>query len=80
MNESLDARILADANGRWRKVARIISIVSDPAADGKDFAVIEARIRALVNDGKLEAKGDLSHWRHSEVRRTQSGSAASKAG
>jgi uncharacterized protein DUF3658 len=76
MNESLDARILAAASAGWRKVARIVAQVSDRAADGKDFDAIEARIRALVDDGKLEAKGDLSRWRFSEVRRPQARSGA----
>jgi hypothetical protein len=69
--------ILSCAIDRWQKVAKIIALVSNPAADGKDFNTIAVRIRALVDDGKLEAKGDLSRWRYSEVRLPQSVSAAS---
>jgi hypothetical protein len=68
VNKALDAVILSFAGERWQKVAKIIYLASDGAADGTDFDAIEARIRALVDDGKLEAKGDLSRWRHSEVR------------
>jgi hypothetical protein len=30
---------------------------------------IAGRIRALVADRRLQAQGDLSNWRHSEIRR-----------
>jgi hypothetical protein len=33
-----------------------------------DVYDIADRIRALVNDGKLEAQGNLYFWRNSEVR------------
>jgi hypothetical protein len=72
LNNALDAAILSFAGERWQKVAKIIYLASDGAADGTDFDAIEARIRALVDDGKLEAKGDLSRWRFSEIRRAQS--------
>ena len=45
---------------------------------GSDMAslnAIAARICAVVDAGKLEGKGDLSRWGHSEVRRNQSNSA-----
>ena len=75
MNETLDALILLLASERWQKVAKIITVVSDRAGEGTKFDAIEARIRALVDDGKLQAKGDISRWRYSEVRRVPSGSA-----
>jgi hypothetical protein len=30
--------------------------------------VLAARIEALCNEGRLESQGNLSNWRHSEVR------------
>jgi len=77
MDDTWDAMILSAASERWQKVARIIAVVSERAGNGKHFEAITARIRALVDDGKLEAKGDLSRWRYSEVRRPQSSSAES---
>ena len=50
------------------KVAKIIAVVSERVGNGPHFDAIAARIRALVEDGKLQAEGDLSRWRHSEVR------------
>jgi hypothetical protein len=72
MNDPLDALILSSASERWQKVARIIAVVSERAGDGTNFNAIAARICALVDDGKLQAKGDLSRWRYSEVRLPQS--------
>jgi hypothetical protein len=76
MNNVLDSLILSSASERWQKVARIIALVSDRAGDGTNFDAIAERIRALVNEDQLEAKGDVSRWRFSEVRRPQSSSAA----
>jgi hypothetical protein len=56
MNETLDAMILSFANEQWLKVAKIIAVVSDRAGDGPNFEAIAARIRALVDEGKLQAK------------------------
>jgi hypothetical protein len=72
MSSALDALILSAASERWQKVARIIAVVSQRAGDGTNFDAIAARIRDLVDDGKLQAEGDLSRWRHSEVRLPQS--------
>ncbi len=72
MNDMLDAIILSSASERWQKVAKIIAVVSDRAGDATNLDAIAGRIRILVGVGKLEAKGDLSRWRYSEVRRVQS--------
>jgi len=66
-----DDLILAAASTHWRKVARIIADVSTRAGS-ENFDAIESRIRALVDDGKLEAEGTISRWRFSEVRLAQS--------
>jgi hypothetical protein len=73
MDDTWDAIILSAASERWQKVARIIAVVSERTGNGKHFDAIAARIRALVDDGKFEAKGDLSRWRYSEVRRARQG-------
>jgi hypothetical protein len=74
MNGLFDALILSSVNERWKKVAKIIAVVSDHAGDTANLDAIAARICILVDEGKLEAKGDLSRWGYSEVRRSQSSS------
>ena len=66
--------LLAAADGRWKKVAMVISRVAD--AMGKDlpegddgYELVARRIEALVGDGRLAAQGDIKNWRFSEVRR-----------
>lgn len=76
MDNAWDDLIFSEARESWLKVARIIGRVSDRVPNGPHFEEIAARIQALVDQGKLEAKGDLSRWRYSEVRLTQSGPAA----
>lgn len=70
-DEELDALILSLAKTRWQKVAMIVGKayeqpqvgdVDDPA--GK----VAERIEHLVKAGRLESQGDLSRWRHSEIR------------
>jgi len=38
--------------------------------DAVTDVAIAARIRDLVEDGKLQAQGNLARWRHSEVKLT----------
>jgi uncharacterized protein DUF3658 len=79
VDNMFDALILSTTSDRWQNVAKIITVVSDRVEGGPHFDAIAARIRALVDEGKLEAKGDISRWRYSEVRRPQSSSAKEKA-
>ena len=70
-NSNIDDAILAVACEEWRKVAFIIAKIVDarnhqPVEDDYDF--VAARIVALDEEGRLESQGDLSSWRHSEVR------------
>jgi Protein of unknown function len=68
---SIDRMVQRFAKPNWLKVARIIADVlgacerrqMDTSAD----AVADS-IRFLVEQGKLEAQGDLARWRFSEVR------------
>jgi hypothetical protein len=69
----IDNAILAIAQTSWRKVAMIIVKVAKslgpdlPEGDVGDDMVAE-RIEALVRAGRLVSQGDISRWRHSEVR------------
>jgi hypothetical protein len=78
-HQDVDGLILSFAKVQWRKVAMIISQVLgecrrrgvDIDEDGVAERICDGvaeRIRALVEDGQLEAQGNLSRWRHSEVR------------
>ena len=60
MDNAWDDLILSEARDSWLKVARIIGRVSDRVPNGPHFEEIAARIQALVDEGKLEAKRDLS--------------------
>jgi hypothetical protein len=67
-----DDLLLSCAVGNWRKVARVVgealgSFLDGPFYQVGDF-VLHARLCALVKEGRLESRGDLSRWRFSEVR------------
>lgn len=73
-NSRIDALILSAVDGRWSKVARVISIITDE--EGVEVSkidevglVIQGRIEALIQTGILEGQGNIQKWRHSEVRR-----------
>ena len=64
--DELDKQIIVNARPDWRKVALLVAKIGE--SSGIDHETIAARIGALVADGKLEAQGDLSQWRFSEIR------------
>jgi len=69
--EDLDRLVLTEATARWVKVARIVARVGQSEIDldtDKGYQLIADRIVALVSAGELEAQGDLTNWRFSEVR------------
>jgi len=71
-HQRVDALILSFAQAQWRKVAMIISQVlweCRRLGMNVDEHDVARRICALVEDGRLEAQGNLSRWRHSEVKR-----------
>jgi hypothetical protein len=71
----LDALIFSVLNQNWRKTARIVGStleLCEARLIEVSAEVIAARIQDLVETGKIEGVGDLSKWRHSEVRRRQS--------
>ena len=69
--QALDEIIVSLAKRRWQKTAMIIANVLD-RLEVESLDVhghrVEERIVYLVKEGRLEAQGDLSRWRHSEVR------------
>ena len=69
----IDDSVLAVANTSWRKVAMVIGRTAERLGstlpEGDDgYHLIAHRIQALVRDGRLLAQGNVSNWRHSEVR------------
>jgi hypothetical protein len=71
----LDALILAELAQRYRKVARIVYRVFETLEAHSDYVspeVIAARVRELAETGRIESVGNLTMWRHSEVRLTPS--------
>ena len=69
-DNEIDALLLAQADTRWLKVARIISplAISCEVWDESDADRVTQRVIALVDAGNLESVGDVNHWRFSEVR------------
>ena len=66
-DDELDALLLAQAKGKWQKVAMIIAkAMSGCEAWDEDRA--SERVVALVDAGKLEGAGNVRNWRFSEVR------------
>ena len=67
----LDALIYSQLAQNWRKVARIVGCTMQ-SCEARSIPVsgevIVARVPALVETGKIEGAGNLSMWRHSEVR------------
>ena len=70
-DQYIDGLILSAATGQWSKVAlivgKVLTICHNNVVKTSEHA-IAGRIQALVDEGKLEAQGNLSLWRHSEVR------------
>ena len=70
MND-LDTIIISHARKEWRKVAKIAAMTMQDCGvaptDGELEAVV-ARVRHLIDRGRLEAKGNLAFPRFSEAR------------
>ncbi|GJE56142.1 MULTISPECIES: DUF3658 domain-containing protein [Methylobacterium] len=64
---SIDDLIEMVATAHWQKVAMVVGRIMGIRPGFVDEALAE-RVRALVDRGVLEAQGDLSNMRHSEVR------------
>ena len=70
MNEQQIDQAVVDllADGRERKVAYVIAKVAEGRESDDELSRVETAIRRLVAAGRLEAWGDVSDWRQSEVR------------
>jgi hypothetical protein len=70
-NEYLDDLILSQSRHRELKVALIFGHVRQKCgAEGRIVSdeKLNERLRYLIDSGELEAFGDVSNWRFSEVR------------
>jgi len=67
----LDEIILSLVRPQWRKVAMIVAKalneceIREIPANADEIA---GRVETLVSENRLESQGNLSNWRHSEVR------------
>ena len=70
--EAIDFALLSRSSGHWQKTAMLVVgamyAYPDKFEEIPDYFYGQ-RISALVDAGLLEASGDLSDLRHSEVRR-----------
>jgi hypothetical protein len=65
--------LLSASNGRWKKVAMVISRVADAMSSdlpkGDDgYELVARRMEVLVSEGRLLAQGNIKNWRFSQVR------------
>ncbi|MDP2409555.1 MAG: DUF3658 domain-containing protein [Pseudolabrys sp.] len=70
----LDAVILSVLQNDWCKTAMIISRTRndyEARAIFLDLEIIGARIQVLADAVRIESQGNVSRWRHSEVRLRQ---------
>jgi hypothetical protein len=71
-NSEIDAAILSVCEPSWKKVAMIVCRTAIKLGDlpegDEGYHLVAKRIKLLVRNGRLEAEGDLSKWRYSEVR------------
>ncbi len=69
--ETLDEFILSAATDEWQKTAVLISKVFDnPAFDSAANKAqdVAERLYILVDNGRLEATGNMRRWRDSNIR------------
>jgi hypothetical protein len=69
--EIIDATIMANCSARWLKVARIVSYTEETLRaryPGLSYIFYTERLSWLVEQGRLESKGDVFYVRFSEVR------------
>ena len=68
---SISEAILGNCQPTWLKVARVVAFTHRDLGLPDDEATYDSvalELVKLVKTGKLEAVGDLSNWRASEVR------------
>ena len=67
----IDSAILNNSSNRWLKVVRVVTNTEDALKSCyPDLSCLfyARRLTDLVDNGKLESKGDLDYMRFSEVR------------
>jgi hypothetical protein len=72
--DDLDAMIFSALKPNWQKTVMVIVKAreqSEMRGNPVDFEVLGARLRALSEAQRIERQGNLSMWRHSEVRLKQ---------
>jgi hypothetical protein len=79
--DALDRFILDAVGSSWQKVAMVVASALTEQylefPDSEDDAgFIASRVAQLVQAGQLEASGDISDWRFSEVRRAAASTGA----
>jgi hypothetical protein len=72
-SSEIDSAIHSVAQASWRKVAVVVVKAAEslgPALPNGDpgYEMVAKRVEALVKAGRLASQGELSRWRHSEVR------------
>jgi hypothetical protein len=72
----IDENIIENASEEWSKVSRLVlatMIERDEGVTGLPESLYLERVAALVTEGRLESKGDLSDMKLSEVRLAKKG-------
>lgn len=72
-DSEIDGAVMASVGPRWDKVAMVVILAAEKlygksAAGDDEHKIIGARIEILVENGRLEAQGDIARWRFSEIR------------
>ena len=68
--QAIDAALLAEVLPRWRKVAMVVAcaMYRPTHVPGLPDTYYGQRISALVDEGRIEAQGNVEYMRFSEVR------------
>ena len=69
--QTIDNALISNTCHRWRKVARVVGTTMSGLTNrviGIPDVFYAQRVRKLVEDGHLEAQGNLAYMRYSEVR------------
>ncbi|MDH5633908.1 MAG: DUF3658 domain-containing protein [Gammaproteobacteria bacterium] len=67
----IDAALLNNVNSRWRKMAMVVGLTMTELPNrikGIPDLFYAQRLRLMVENGQIEANGNLSSMRHCEVR------------
>jgi hypothetical protein len=77
----LDTALLASIPARWGKVAMVLGQAARAPGlfacrEDEDYELLADRLEHLVASGRVIARGDLKHWRASEVRLATDGDAS----